>query len=89
MGKYEDRTDPWAVKVRRQRVEVHDHRDGICNLKAGEVLGYTKDSCYLDLNWHDKENWCSCSWCSMGAPEENRRRRYEGKAQARNWQSEY
>lgn len=89
MSKYEDRTDPYAVKARRHRRERHDHRNGVCELQAdpnnidpGRPWG---SKCFLDVNWFDPEMRCSCKMCSAGLKEINRKKRYAGRREARDW----
>lgn len=90
VSKYEDRTDPYDVKARRHRRESHDHRNGICELIAEpDRVGWKDGECNLECNWYDPEMRCSCAMCSMGMKEEGRRKRYDGRRQARDWWREY
>jgi hypothetical protein len=90
MSKYEDRTDPFRVKALRHRVEKHDHRDGVCDLLTGPPrTQWSAGKCYLTCDWNDPEVRCSCDMCSRGLREEGRKRRYEGRAFARDWTKEY
>lgn len=69
-----DKTQPYRVRLwdgTLQRVAVHDHRDGICDLPATleEDLAWHDrhrshgTSCYWDLHWTGV-TVCACALCS-------------------------
>lgn len=72
-----ERTDPNRVKARYDRVEVHDHRDGVCELLA-DPDREAQTGCHLEPDWHAKQNRCprSCPVCG-GWSWKNRKARHE------------
>lgn len=86
MGKYPERTDPYSVKCRRHRREVHDHRNGVCDLLIDPSrTAWVKGECHLATDQNDPEMRCSCALCSWDAPWVTRRARRVGKRQAQDW----
>jgi hypothetical protein len=86
VGKYPERTDPYEVKCRRHRWEVHDHRDGVCDLLSDpNRTAWTTGKCRLATDRNDPEMRCSCDFCSWDAPWVTRKRRREGRREAAGW----
>lgn len=87
-----DKTDPWVVKMHQYHREVHDHRDGACDLPASVHEGARWNRvgrCYYDHQWHHPIFRCSCWMCGFPNKIENRKTRREGKRYAREWNKEY
>lgn len=87
-----DKTRPTFVKLREHTVEVHDHRNGMCDLASGSPeYGWTRGKCYLDAQWWRPEfrcgHTCTCvyGWWEQKKSKDRRAR----KAAARNWWKEY
>lgn len=68
---------PWSVLVARRpdlRVEVHDHRSGVCDLPSpaeyaamlrAERYYYPRlTHCRWDLDWQRMWNICGCALCT-------------------------
>lgn len=101
-----DKTAPWRVKVHYEPtylVEVHDHRDHVCDLPPRPEVG--KENVPGSFGWmgHRKETYChwgysmeyiTSKWARCGCwmcsyPDTRRKNRRNGKKATRNWQDEY
>lgn len=86
-----DKTKPHHVKVADgPRVEFHDHRNGVCELKADPDRIYqgsaSQGQCYLDADWYDPIHRCGC-WSCRGSWREQVKRQDKTKARrtVREW----
>jgi hypothetical protein len=94
-----DKTDPFPVKIARsKRVEVHDHTNGVCELKADpnrqrEYIpsGSPKHQCYLDADYYEPQYRCSCWSCKGGSwlVKEKSKAKTSAKRYLRSWEKDY
>lgn len=91
-----DKTHPWWVRARDCIVEVHDHRNGVCDIEGQvptrENIGWRRGQrCYFDGDWGNPESglWCGCPYCAGKLWRSKHGVRAEGKRATRNWWREY
>lgn len=63
-----DKTRPWRVKMMEHPREIHDHRNGKCEIADGTSTGgWTPEGqCHFDADWWRPEFRCGCKLCKAG-----------------------
>jgi hypothetical protein len=92
-----DKTDPYFVKDAFHGVEVHNHRNGICNLPPkGKPVHWSNktqrryaDDCYWTLPWgYPWYGRCSCCWDYYERGRERKRAQNFGRRR-HTWEDDY
>lgn len=80
-----DKTRPFQVKIREHPHEVHDHRNGVCDLRSPDVRSHgvmRPGKCHITAQGWRAEFGCNCLW-HQSDPGRLRRQRRAGKREVR------